>query len=155
MLAWADTRSIHVWDTVGAQKASPLLQVRSAGNLTFSPDGSRLAWGRFVNEKMAGFVEVWDYRNGKEIFSVHGHSDFVRSVAFSPDGRLLASGSADKSVVVWDIAAGKELFTFRGHLAWVGALAFSPDSTRLASGSADGTVRVWDVRPLDVKGYQR
>jgi hypothetical protein len=65
-------------------------------------------------------------------------------VAFSPDGRLLASGSADQTVKLWDSASGKELFSLQGHTKGVTSVAFSPDGTRLASASDDKTVRVWD-----------
>jgi WD40 repeat protein len=68
-------------------------------------------------------------------------------VAFSPDGRRLASGSIDQTVKVWDAASGKELLTFRGHSREVNSVAFSPDGRRLA-GIFDQTIKVWDASPL-------
>ncbi len=73
-----------------------------------------------------------------------GHAGFVFSVAFSPDGQRLASGSADKTVKTWDSATGKELFALKGHANWVRSVAFSPDGQRLASGGSDQTVKIWD-----------
>ena len=69
----------------------------------------------------------------------------VNSVAFSPDGRLLASGSHDKTVRLWDTATGALQQTLEGHSDWVRSVAFSPDGRLLASGSDDETVRLWDT----------
>jgi WD40 repeat protein len=70
----------------------------------------------------------------------------VFSVAFSPDGKLLASGSEDDTVKLWDVASGRELQTLRGHAGNVSSVAFSPDGKLLASGSSDGIIRLWGVR---------
>jgi WD40 repeat protein/serine/threonine protein kinase len=73
-----------------------------------------------------------------------GHTDTVWSVAFSPDGQRLASGSSDQTVKIWDSATGNELFALRGHAGPVLGVAVSSDGQRLASGSSDQTVRTWD-----------
>src|SRR3954464_9219891 len=74
-----------------------------------------------------------------------GHEDFVRSVAFSPDGKTLVSGSDDRTVKLWDVATGKENATLKGHKASVRCVAYSPDGKTVASGSDDGTIRLWDA----------
>lgn len=78
---------------------------------------------------------------------LEGHTGGVECVAFSPDGTLLASGSADTSVRLWRVADGEPLHTLEGHTASVLCLAFSPDGALLASGSADTTVQLWRVAP--------
>ncbi|KAK0715232.1 beta transducin-like protein HET-D2Y, partial [Lasiosphaeris hirsuta] len=77
--------------------------------------------------------------------TLEGHSDWVRSVAFSPDGQRLASGSDDRTVKIWDTASGRCLKTLEGHSDRVRSVAFSPDGQRLASGSSDRTVKIWDT----------
>jgi WD40 repeat protein len=69
----------------------------------------------------------------------------VYSVAFSPDGTILASGSGDHKIKLWDVATGKEQATLKGHTGGVYSVAFSPDGTILASGSLDGTIKLWGV----------
>jgi WD40 repeat protein len=77
---------------------------------------------------------------------LHGHTDWVRSVAFSSDGQTLASGSRDGTILLWDVAAGQPLGQpLTGHSDGVFSVAFSPDGQTLASGSADGAVILWDI----------
>ncbi|MBS1788481.1 MAG: PD40 domain-containing protein [Acidobacteria bacterium] len=75
-----------------------------------------------------------------------GHSARVNAVAYSPNGRIIASGGVDQTIKLWDVETGLELRTLRGHTAAVQALAFSPDGRLLASGGTDNIINLWDVQ---------
>src|SRR4051812_13681437 len=81
----------------------------------------------------------------KLLSTLKGHTDWVYTVAFNPDGKTLASGSRDETIKLWDVVAGKEKATIKGHMDGVSSMAFSPDGKTLASGSRDGTIKLWDV----------
>jgi WD40 repeat protein len=82
---------------------------------------------------------------GQESLTIEGHSDSVSSVAFTPDGRRIASADSDGAVKVWDAVTGKEILTLNGHTGIVTSVAFSPDGRRIASAGSDGRVWVWDA----------
>jgi len=73
-----------------------------------------------------------------------GHTGLVFNVAFSPDGKILATASFDNTVKLWDFSNGKELATLKGHTAPVYSVVFSPDGTMIATGSQDNSIRIWD-----------
>jgi WD40 repeat protein len=93
-------------------------------------------------------VKVWDTRTGQERFTLGGHVNGIFDVAFSRDGRRLATAGFDETVKVWDTATGLEVLTLRGHECTVWGVAFSSDSALIVSAGFDRTVRVWDGRPL-------
>ena len=111
-----------------------------SGDVTFSADGTVLAVPCRTG------VWLYDVETGAEINLLVGHTEPVSSVAFSPDGKILAGGSWDNTIRLWDVQTGKGTHALTGHTENVGTMAFSPDGTTLASASWDSTVRLWDVR---------
>lgn len=75
-----------------------------------------------------------------------GHTGSVHAVAVSPNGRLMASGGEDHSIILWDLGSGKKLKSMTGHTGFIYTVCFNSESTVLVSGGADGTVRAWDVK---------
>ena len=100
---------------------------------------------RLLTSSYDGTVRLWDAASGNEIRCFRGHTSFVTTVAFSPDGQRAVSGSHDRTVRLWDVRSGRELRCLRGHTNFVNAVAFSPDGKQLLSGSSDDTMRLWNL----------
>ena len=91
---------------------------------------------------VCGLGKIWPLA----LQQLKGHDDCVQSVAFSPDGSRIVSGSYDKTIRVWDASTGIEMLPpLRGHDDYVRSVAFSPDGSKIVSGSFDKTIRVWDA----------
>jgi WD40 repeat protein/uncharacterized caspase-like protein len=92
-----------------------------------------------------GQVVLWDVASGRQLGALKGHGKGVTQVAFSRDGRLLASASSDNTIKIWDVATQRELRTLTGHTANIDSLDFSPDGKLLASAGGDGGTFLWDT----------
>ena len=107
--------------------------------ISFSPDGKTVA---LMADKK---VILLDFATEQIKAIFDSHISPIRAVAFSPDGRLLATGSVDRTTKIWDVASGGLVVTIKGHEGEIFSLAFSPDGKTLATGSNDFTVRLWDI----------
>ena len=138
---------VRIWD---AQTGRCLYTLREntphpVSVVAFSPDGRSLAAGYFD-----WFIQVWDTTTGKPLYTLAQHATHIRGLAFSPDGRRLASAGRP-TVRLWDLPAQQEVLRLRGHTDVCQCLAISPDGWLLASASQDGTIRLWDATPLTGK----
>ena len=107
--------------------------------VTYSPDGNRRAVASSIG------ILICDAHTGEELKLLSGHASEVLSVAYSPDGLTLASGSEDNTVRLWNVQNGQHKLTLEGHEDAVTSVVFSPDGGMLASGSKDHTIRLWEM----------
>ncbi|EDO04154.1 hypothetical protein SS1G_06637 [Sclerotinia sclerotiorum 1980 UF-70] len=138
-----DAKRFVLYNRVGIEQA-PLQIYCSA--LFFAPENS------IIRKTFQKCIPSWIYKISRTrsswsaaLQTLEGHSSWVYSVAFSPDGTKIASGSRDRTIRLWDTITGELLQRFKGHSDSVNSVAFSPDGTKIASGSRDRTIRLWDT----------
>ncbi|KAG8743150.1 hypothetical protein FRC12_015125, partial [Ceratobasidium sp. 428] len=95
-------------------------------------------------------IRIWDTRTREQVGQpLQGHTDYVNSVAYSPDGAYIASGSDDHTIRIWDACTHQQVgVALQGHTESVNSVAYSPDGAYITSGSRDETVRIWGTRSV-------
>lgn len=130
------TEQVKVWDpATGKERWS----AEGSACVAFSPSGDLLAAGA------GGAIRLFEAATGRVVQKLNGHGGSVIGLAFSPDGRRVASCGDDALVRLWAVADGRLLGTLRGHTQTVWSVAFHPDGTRLVSVSDDQTVKLWEI----------
>jgi len=146
LLAFTDG-TVHVWQlTFTTENGSTTVANREIYNIpgaaseTFSPDGTQLAGISGTQ------IKIWDAATGRELRSLVGHTDWVMGIAYSPDGRSLASTSLDGTAKIWDLGPGDEVLAVRGSVTNYGTrVVYSPDGRLFATNGGDGSATLWDA----------
>jgi len=143
-----DSGSISLWNSETGQPAREPLDTSTtlAVSIGFSPEGSYVAACGFSDDCGDSFVQTLDISTGEKVLNLSGHTDGVRSVAYSSNGRFIATGSDDRTVRLWDAAIGTPIATLSGHSAWARSVTFTPNCQSIVSGSSDKTIRIWTLR---------
>jgi WD40 repeat protein len=110
----------------------------------FSPNGEILASGTGFQDPA---VSLWNLETRESLGRLKGHTKYLRQVAFSSSGNLLASASADQTLRLWETETWSEVARLRGHQQEVWALAFAADGHALVSAAKDGEIRIWNPKP--------
>ena len=148
-LDYNDAPQIRFFNAAGGMRASTEPFTVPVLSLAFSADSGMLAMGpnEVVScngcEAIPQPVEVWDAAQVKQILSLPGFTTAVAGVAFSPDGKVLATGSDDQKIKIWDTSSGKELHEL-GPVGLHMHLTFSPDGSLLIASTGNGAISIWD-----------
>jgi RNA polymerase sigma factor (sigma-70 family) len=159
-----DRDGVRTWDaTTGDELRRPIPVPYAGGTAEFSPDGRLVAIGciaprtpgrRNTGDHLIDPIRVWELASGQEVAALLGHTDSSNGLAFSPDGRMLASVNgavlnyADPGLRIWDVASGKPLRRFKYPPLGAHEVAFLPDGRSIVTAGDDGTALVWDVSDL-------
>jgi RNA polymerase sigma factor (sigma-70 family) len=137
-----ETRHVRLWDLATGNERRAVAVGSYPNVMALAPDGRTTACADLV----AHNIRLWETATGDQCGELTGHKDTVFGIAYSPDGRTMATASVDGTVRLWDAFTMQEIGRLEGHRGWVLDVAFSPDGTCLVSGGMDTTALVWDVR---------
>jgi len=135
-----DDGTVRIFDLTTAEQIKTLEAGFGIRTLVFSRTARELLIGG-----RTGQVEVWNADSGEKRLATAGHAGTVVGVAFSPDGRTLASVSGDKTAKLWNAGNGSEQLVLEGHTGGIYGVAFSPDGSQIVTSGWDRTVRLWDT----------
>nr|VFJ68237.1 MAG: WD40 repeat [Candidatus Kentron sp. FM] len=148
LISVSNDKTIRVWEVASGEPVRTLRGEMGQGHEgklyagALSPDGRWLAVGGYTKNDEIRLIDLQGPADAP-VRLLQGHTDVVLSLAFSPDGGRLLSGSGDNTARLWDVESGKPLAVLRGHTDHIYAVAFSLDGGRLVTGSDDQTLRLW------------
>jgi eukaryotic-like serine/threonine-protein kinase len=141
-----DSGKLTIHDSVTGNKLREFAAHRDGVTaMAISPDSRVIATGAGFTERT---IKLWNPESDERLGELTNHQAWICTLAFSPDGALLASGSADQTIRLWDTKTWVEVAMLRGHEDEVYSLAFSADGRRLITGGKDGSVRLWQIPPV-------
>ncbi len=142
---------IKVWNTMGSEILSFSAEKHFVSEIALFPDDQHLLTGSGTIMGPSGWkksnnsLKIWDLATGTELLTLIGHSQEIRTIAISPDGKKILSGGRDNTVRLWDVATGKELFRLSNHTKMINSVIFTPNGQKAISASGDETIKVWNL----------
>ncbi|QRV95854.1 Tyrosine kinase family catalytic domain protein [Ceratobasidium sp. AG-Ba] len=142
LISGSSDNTIRLWDTHTWRSAAHPIRINRASSAALSPDNEKIAGG-----KSYLVIETYATATGVKLFECTGHTGFISSVVFSPDGSKIISASSDHTVRIWNAMTGEAIGNYlEGHTSYVQSVDCSPDGRYIASASNDNTIRIWSAQ---------